>query len=353
MTQDAAPSADPGIDAASAAPGRVAFDELVTAIERALTRAGAAAEVAAVLARNCASCERDGALSHGVFRVPGYVASLRGGWADGSAVPIVDRAAAGFIRVDGANGFSQPALVAAGEAIESAIADAGVAVVATKDSHHFSSLWPDLEPFAERGLIGMTMVTGGASVIPRGADRKMLGTNPFAFASPVAGSRPLVMDFATSSMSHGDLQLTAGAGRSVPLGTGTGRDGRDTEDPNEILDEGGLLPFGGHKGAALSLMVELLASGLTGGAFSYREDLVFAKHSEDGGTAKTGQLLLLIDPARGTSDYAARAAEFVGALRSAGLERLPADHRYRARAEADRIGIPVTPAIRELLDATD
>lgn len=328
---------------------RISFEHLSEAIAHALAEAGAAPEVAAVLARNCASCERDGALSHGVFRVPGYLASLRSGWADGAAAPVVARPASGFVRIDAANGFAQSALAAAGDQIRAAVAEAGVAVVAIRDSHHFSSLWPDLEPFAEAGLIGMTMVTGGASVIPRGAQQKVLGTNPFAFASPVDGARPLVMDFATSTMSHGDLQLAARAGRPVPLGTGTAAGGKDTEDPAEILAEGGLLPFGGHKGAALSLMVELLASGLTGGAFSYRKDLVFAEHADDGGTARTGQLLILIDPDRGGGGYARRAAELIDALRGAGWERLPADHRYRAREEAERDGIPVTEAIREFL----
>lgn len=331
---------------------RIPFEHLVEAIAGALVEAGASPEVAAALARNCAACERDGALSHGVFRVPGYLTSIRSGWADAAAVPVVERVGAGFVRVDAANGFAQPALAAAGDEIADAIERAGVAVVAIKDSHHFSALWPDVEGFARDGLVALTMVTGGAAVIPRGAKAKVLGTNPFAFASPVAGGPPLVMDFATSSMSHGDLQLTARAGRPVPLGTGTGRDGRDTDNPKEILTEGGLLPFGGHKGAALSIMIEILASGLTGGAFSHREDLVFAEYSEDGGTARTGQLLILIDPERGAQgSFAQRVAEFIDVLRDAGMDRLPADHRYRARREAEALGIPVSPAIRDLLDA--
>ncbi len=332
--------------------GRIPFARLVGAIEAALIGAGASPRVAATLARNCAACERDGALSHGVFRIPGYLTSIRSGWADAAAVPVIDRVGAGFIRIDAANGFAQAALEAAADEIRGAVIEAGVAVVAVKDSHHFSALWPDVEGFAEDGLVAMTMVTGGAAVIPRGARAKVLGTNPFAFASPVAGRPPLVMDFATSSMSHGDLQLTAQAGLEVPAGTGTGAGGRDTRDPDEILTEGGLLPFGGHKGAALSMMIEILASGLTGGAFSYREDLVFAEYSEDGGTARTGQLLILIDPERGSDGgFAGRTAEFIGALRDAGLDRLPADHRYRTRDEAGVRGIPVTPAIRELLEA--
>lgn len=329
---------------------RIAYDELVAVIARHLLAAGASEAIADTLARNCAACERDGALSHGVFRVPGYLDSIRSGWADARATPIVERVAAGFIRIDAANGFAQPAIESASAHISSAIAEAGIAVVAIRDSHHFSALWPDLEPFALQGLIGMTMVTGGAAVIPRGAHSKLLGTNPFAFASPVAGAQPLIMDLATSSMSHGDLQLAARAGNPVPIGTGTGAGGRDTDDPDEILAEGGLLPFGGHKGAALSMMIELLASGLTGGAFSYRNDLVFPAQPRAGSTARTGQLLILIDPERGAdSSYSARAADFVSALRAGGLDRLPADHRYRTREHAVAVGIPLTPEIEHLL----
>ena len=328
----------------------ISFDELAEGIATVLRRAGASSHVAGIIARNCASCERDGALSHGVFRVPGYVKSLRSGWADGEAAPEVQRAGDSFIRVNAASGFAQPALDAASADIADAIAATGAAVIAIRDAHHHSALWPDLEPYAEAGLVGLTVVTGGTSVIPRGARKKVLGTNPFAFAAPVAGGRPLVMDFATSAMSHGDLQLTADAGRDVPIGTGTGRDGRDTEDPREILEEGGLLPFGGHKGMALSIMVEILASGLTGSAFSYREDLVFAEYADDGGTSRTGQLVILIDPDRGAGGFADRVAEFIDALRESGLERLPADHRYRARETAEREGIPATPAILALLE---
>lgn len=335
-----------------AAADRISFAALVATIEAVLVNAGASPRIARILAENCAMCERDGALSHGVFRVPGYVSSLRSGWANGTIDPLIERVASGFIRIDARSGFAQPALAAASKEIAAALAEAGVAVIAIRDSHHHSSLWPDLEPFARRGVVGLTVVTGGAAVIPRGSHEKVLGTNPFAFATPVAGTDPLVMDFATSSISQGDLRLAANAGRTVPLCTGVGRDGRDTEDPQEILDEGGLLPFGGHKGAALSIMIEILASGLTGGAFSYRTDLVFPAHHEGETTTRAGQLLILIDPQRGSEgNFAGQVAELIAKLRDSGVERLPSDQRYRQRATAEAEGIPVTPAIRRLLES--
>lgn len=196
--------------------------------------------------------------------------------------------------------------------------------------------------------MAITAVTAGVpNTAPLGANSPVYGTNPLAYAAPVAGSRPLVVDFATSAMSMGDVTLTANEGRQVPEGTGLDSEGQATTDAAKIVAGGSLLPFGGHKGAALSLMVELLASALTGGDFSVE---AAPGKPEGAASTQTGQFLLLIDPNRGGSaDFAARAAQLIGVLRDAGIERIPADRRYRTRDEAEARGIPVTPAIRALL----
>lgn len=330
------------------ATGHISYQDLVSAIEEVLTSAGAAPGAAAVLARNHAMCERDGALSHGVFRVPQYVETLATGYLDGAAVPRVEQVTPSYIRVDAAKGFAQVALERARAAIMASVAEQGVAVAAIRNSVHHSALWPDVEPFADAGYVAFTAVTGGVpTVAPAGVRKAVLSTNPFAFATPVQGAGPMVIDSATSSMSFGDLTLAARAGRPVPPGTGVDAHGQETSDAGAIAHGGTLLPFGGHKGAALSIMVEILASALTGGAFS-----VEAVVGKPAGAypSRTGQFFLVVDPSRGAAgDFAPRVAGFLAMLRSEGMERLPADHRYKARAKAERDGIPVTPAIRRLL----
>ena len=154
------------------------------------------------------------------------------------------------------------------------------------------------------------------------------------------------MDLATSAMSHGDLQLAGDAGRHVPFGVGIGADGHDTTDPAEIITERGLLPFGGHKGFALSLMIEVLAGALTGGAFSFEADISVSSASP---SPCTGQLMVVIDAGRGANDaFSARVAHLMGFLRAAGVSRLPADERYRTRVLSGENGIPVTPTIAAL-----
>ena len=82
-----------------------------------------------------------------------------------------------------------------------------------------------------------------------------------------SGHNPVVYDMATASMAMGDVQIAARDGREVPLGTGLDANGQPTTDPAAIAKV--LLPFGGYKGSAIAMMVELLAAGMTGEQFSF------------------------------------------------------------------------------------
>jgi delta1-piperideine-2-carboxylate reductase len=315
----------------------LSFDALQSLLQAVFERHGVSTAVAQVLADNCASAQRDAAYSHGVFRLPGYLSTLASGWVDGQAVPEVDDVAPGFVAVDAHNGFAQPALVAARSLLVAKARHCGIAVLAIRNSHHFAALWPDVEPFAEEGLIALTVVNSMTCVVPHGAQRPVFGTNPIAFAAPCAGRPPIVFDMATSALAHGDVQIAARDGHAVPPGTGVDRHGQATCDPHAILDGGALLPFGGHKGSALSMMVELLAAGLTGGNFSFEFD--WSQHP-GAKTPWTGQLLIVIDPSKGRGvPFVERSAALVKQMEAAGLTRMAGDRRHHARARSAREGV--------------
>jgi delta1-piperideine-2-carboxylate reductase len=319
----------------------IPFNQLAETLEQVFLRHGTSAQVAAVLSQNCASAQRDGAHSHGIFRIPGYLSSLASGWVDGAAVPVVEDVGPAFVRVDAANGFAQPALGAATPLLLEKAKAAGIAILAIRSSHHFAALWPDVEPFAEQGLVALSVVNSMTCVVPHGAQKPLFGTNPIAFAAPRSAGQPLVFDLATSAIANGDVQIAAREGRMLAAGMGVDHAGQPTQDPKAILAGGALLPFGGYKGSALSMMVELLAAALTGGNFSFEFD--WSRHP-GAQTPWTGQLLIVIDPDRGSGQqFAERSEELVRQMLGAGQERMPGDRRYRQRAQslAEGIRIPI------------
>jgi delta1-piperideine-2-carboxylate reductase len=328
------------------------FDELVAKLRPVFRNNGCSDEVAGHLAGNCAAAERDAAHSHGLFRLRGYVSSLRSGWVDGNATPRVEDASPSMLRVDAMNGFTVPALAAAkGTAVAKAEKN-GVAVIAIRNSHHLGALSLDVEPFAEMGFIALSVINSMKAVVPAGGTRPVFGTNPIAYAVPRSGRPPLVVDQATSSMAHGDIQIAAREGRAVPDGTGIDRNGLPTTDPKSILDGGSLLPFGGYKGAAISMLVEVLCAAFVGGNFSYEVDLSTVPGAA---TPRTGQFMLLIDPRVGRAEMPAFADRFenlIEAMREAGQERFPGQRRLSARERSLSKGIPVSAeqlkAIEEL-----
>ncbi|AZO82723.1 lactate dehydrogenase [Stutzerimonas stutzeri] len=323
--------------ASTAVSSHLSLEALSALLEKIFLRHGTSAEVARVLAQNCAGAERDGAHSHGVFRIPGYVSTLQSGWVNGQAVPVVEDVASGFVRVDANNGFAQPALAAARELLVQKARSAGIAVLAIRNSHHFAALWPDVEPFAYEGLVALSVVNSMTCVVPHGADRPLFGTNPIAFAAPRAGGEPIVFDLATSAIAHGDVQIAARQGERLPQGMGVDSLGQPTTDPKAILEGGALLPFGGHKGSALSMMVELLAAALTGGNFSFEFDW---NNHPGAKTPWTGQLLIVIDPDKAAGQsFAERSQELVRQMHCVGLKRLPGDRRHHQRAKSLANGI--------------
>lgn len=292
---------------------------------------------ARIIARTIVAAEVDGSRSHGIQRLAGYIGSLDSRWVDGDAAPEVEDCGASLVRVDARNGFAQVALAAAFELLLGKARQEGLAMLAIRDSHHFASLWPDVEPFAQRGFVALTTVNSRSRMVAWGGKRKVLGTNPIAFACPRKGRLPLVFDQASSVMSQGDVLLHASRGDTLPHGVGVDKDGNPTIEPRAVLDGGALLPFSGAKGSSIAFMVEILAAALTGGKFGF-EDTSGAFPGAQ--TSNAGQFLLLIDPHRVVGEvFSDRVEHLIAELTAAGSDRMPGDQRYHRRAAAQSNGI--------------
>ncbi|BBK33390.1 delta1-piperideine-2-carboxylate reductase [Stella humosa] len=314
--------------------------ELTDLVAEVLVRHGLARDSARCVAGVVAAAERDGSRSHGLFRLPGYVATLKSGWIDGNARPVVTEVAPGVVAVDAANGFAQPALAAGSPLLIAKARSQGIAAMAIRNSHHFAALWPDVEPFAEAGFVALACVNARSRVAPWGATRKFLGTNPMAFACPRDGAPPLVWDQASSVIAQGEVLLAARDGHDLPDGVGLDAAGQATNDPRAVLDGGAMLPFGGHKGSGIAFMVEILAAAVTGGRFGFEDGSAAFPGAQ---TSNAGECVILIDPARaGGTDVGSRIAGLFEGFAAAGVSRLPGDARYarRSRSIAEGVSIP-------------
>lgn len=177
---------------------------------------------------------------------------------------------------------------------------------------------------------------------PEGGVRPVFGTNPLGFAWPRRGNAPLVVDLATSAIARGEIQLRQRTGQQLPQGWAIDEDGNPTTDPARGL-AGAQLTFGGYKGSAIALMVELLAGPLIGDMLSFE---ALRADNGDGGPPRGGELLILFDPSRfvsaGSLDPTVHAERLFELLTQQPGVRLPADRRYRARQESMATGITVS-----------
>ena len=145
-------------------------------------------------------------------------------------------------------------------------------------------------------------------------------------------------------MARGEIMIAARDGHSVPYGAGIDSNGRDTTDPKAILDGGAQLAFGGYKGAALAMMVELLVGALIGDKLSFEAEVA---DNGDGGPPAGGELIIALDPARfgDGAGFAAHADLLFERMLSDDGVRLPGDRRRKARLKTAKEGIRVPQSL--------
>ena len=328
----------------------LSLKEIYDLAKKTLLFNGCDEENASVLSDTIMKAERDGSHSHGLFRLPAYVAALKSKKVNGKARPEIKKISPSVIKALGKNAFAPMVLKVGLPEIIKLAKETGVAVLAITNSHHMAALWPETETIAESGLVGFACTSYMPLVAPAGAKKALFGTNPISFAWPRTGKTPVVYDMATSSMAMGDVMVAARDGKKVPLGTGLNKEGKETTDPKEITKGSGgvLLPFAGYKGSGIAMMVELLAGALVGETFSYE---TAEKDNKDGGPPSGGEFILAISPEKITdSNWDKHADDFFNKMKSMDGVRLPGErrHKYRLDKGPRNINIELVNKIKSL-----
>ena len=309
----------------------LSLDEIFNLAKKTLLANGCDDETASILSDLIMKAERDGSLSHGLFRLPAYVSGLKSGKINGKGKPEIKKISPSVIKVLGNNCLAPVVLNKGIPELIKATKENGIAVLAINNSHHMAAMWPETEMIAEQGLVAFACTSYKPMVAPAGGKKSLFGTNPISFAWPRKGKTPVVYDMATASMAMGEVQVAKREGHKVPLGTGLSKDGKETTDPGEIANGGVLLPFGGYKGSAIAMMVELLAGSLVGDNFSYE---TAAKDNNDGGPPSGGEFILAISPDKlSENDWDKHSNEFFDKMKSMDGVRLPGERRHKNRLD--------------------
>jgi hydroxycarboxylate dehydrogenase B len=252
------------------------FQELYDATQKAVLALGSPPEEAAVVAESLARANLAGHDSHGVIRVEQYAKMVSDGDIIPGAPTTVVREAPCTALLDGGWNFGP---VVARRAIELAIRKAreyGTGTVSVRNSNHLGRLGEYTLLAANQGMICIGTVNNhgrGNLVAPYGGAAGRLSTNPISFACP-GPERPILVDITTSVVAEGKVRLKKNARQFVPEGWLLDSEGRPTTDPEDLYTDprGALLPFGGsvgHKGYALSIMVDVLSGALSGAGCSF------------------------------------------------------------------------------------
>ena len=309
---------------------------------------GVLPSAAVSVARALVQSEAAGQSGHGFRRVPAYIKQVRTGKVDGAATPRLTRPRPAVLSIDAAHGFAYPALDLAVTELPAVAREQGIAFAAIGRSHHAGVMALTVERFAEQGLIAMMFANVPAAMAPWGGKSPLFGTNPIAFAVPVANSDPLVIDLALSKVARGKVMEANQKGKAIPDDWAFDIDGNPTTDAAAAL-KGTMAPYGGAKGAALALMVEVLSAGLAGANFSYEASSLF---EEDGPPPELGHTIIAIDPdAANGGGTSMRMASLAEEMAKQDGVRLPGRRGRGLRADALANGIEIEDDVLKAIDA--
>lgn len=232
-------------------------------VEKILTGNGVPAPNAAIVAACLVAADLRGVDTHGINRIPSYMARVRNGVLDATASPTVTSITPVVASVDGRNGFG---FLAAEAGMREACAMArvyGLGMASVKHSNHFGmSAWL-VQQALDAGMMSLVFTNSSPALPVFGGAEKLLGVSPIACGAPGGQEKPFILDMAPSVAARGKIYKAMRRGEKIPLDWALDAEGRPTDDPAAAL-QGVMLPMGGPKGSALAIMMDVFSGVLSG-----------------------------------------------------------------------------------------
>lgn len=292
--------------------------------------------------------------SHGVIRLKIYIERLRaGGFKSNVQAQIVSEQESAAL-LDAQQSVGQVAAMAAMRLAIAKAAKTGLAVVSVRNSNHFGASAFYAMHALQHGMIGFAATNAGPSMAPTGGREGRLGNNAFAVAVPAGTFPPLVLDMATGAVAWGKIFLAQQEKRKIPATWALDKNGVPTDDPNAAADKGLIQPLGGYKGYGLSLLIDILTGGLSGGGFSTRVKSLYQEVATPSHVAHTCAALR-IEGFMPLEEFRQRMDAIIQLMRSCpkaeGVERIlvPGEIEHETARRRSVEGIPLNAELKQEL----
>lgn len=310
---------------------RLSPERLLDFATEAYASAGMPEADARIVADTLVQADLWGHQSHGVLRLPWYLARLKAGVCEPVAAPKFAVDAKAVAVIDGGDAMGQVLNVfAMREAVRRA-RDFGIAAVALRNSNHFGTALYYTLIAAREGCVAFLSTNASPAMAPWGGRKKTVGTNPWSWAAPAGRHAPMVLDIANTGVARGKIYLAKQKGEAIPEGWAIDADGAPTVDAAAAID-GIILPMAGHKGYAIAATMDMLSGVLTGSAFGTGVAGPYQTEHKSG----AGQLMIVLDIAafQPLADFNTRMEKMIGELKSVPLAKGHTEVFYPGEIEA-------------------
>lgn len=301
------------------------------------------------------SADRRGIETHGLNRLKSYINSIKNGKINKKSELKVIKDSGSTILFDGDYALG---LVSSTKAMKKAIERAketGICLVGVKNGGHFGIAGYYSLMAAKENMIGISMSNSDKIVVPYGAKKSILGNSPWSIAFPGGNKHkdPVLVDMACSEVSFGRLQLAKRDNKEIPDTWGVDEEGNSTTDIDKIYRSQGLLPFGGVKGYAITLVIEMLVLTLTGSG--YGEEIGLSRN--DNSRENLGQIMIAIDPDKmiGIEGFKEEVDGYIDYIKSVetldGVKeiRIPGERTFKSERKNEKEGIDFSLKLAEEL----
>ena len=316
---------------------KIMIDNEIALVKEILKELGASEEDQELVAEATVDADLKGFTSHGLGRFPQYIIGIEAGAINLKENITIEKETPAVALINGNSGFGQAVSYKAMQIAIKKAKEMGIACVGVHNTNHFgvTGFYSDLA--LRENCIGLVIANTDPAIAPIGGKEPLIGTNPIALGIP--SDSYLTVDMATSVTARGKIIESKRKGLDLPDGWALDADGKPTNNPEEAL-KGSILPFGGFKGYALSLLIEVLTGPLVQAGYGHG---VTGTASPEKNCTK-GDLYVVIDPSKfgDFDEFKANTEDFIAQVRATGDNvPVPGDLEVKRVKEAEVNGINI------------